>query len=115
MANASTEGNAMPPANDAADTGSSYSGVKRVAYLNSSAGRCCEHCDRGVGLLSPEAKDISDAINHYIQAHGYKLLHIGTESSRDHEGALCHSTVAILGAENPPQMRPETEEIIGDK
>lgn len=105
----------MPQANDAANFVTDHSSAKRVTYLNSSAGRCCEHCDRGVGLLSPESKDIADAINHYIEAHGYKLLHVGTETSRDHEGVLCHSTVAILGSENPPQLRPEKEETKDDK
>lgn len=42
-----------------------------------------------------ECEDIGKAISHAI-GHGYRLLHIGTESQRASEG-LWHSTVAFIG------------------
>jgi hypothetical protein len=35
-------------------------------------------------------------VNHYLQEHGYKLLHVGQESSPDDEGKASHSTIAVL-------------------
>ncbi len=35
-------------------------------------------------------------VNHYLQEHGYNLIHIGQETSTDAEGKPYHSTVAVL-------------------
>jgi hypothetical protein len=39
------------------------------------------------------------------------LLHVGTETSRDMDGHLWHSTVAVLGHDNPPPLALPTEVI----
>jgi len=38
-------------------------------------------------------------VNHYINDHAYKLLHVGQETFTDAEGNLCQKTVAIVGKE----------------
>ena len=45
--------------------------------------------------------DIADSINHFIEIHGYHLLHVGTQTSHSREGGLSHATVAVLGRTNP--------------
>lgn len=37
-------------------------------------------------------------VNHYLQEHRYKLLHVGQESAQDNDGNPYHSTVAVLSA-----------------
>ncbi len=39
--------------------------------------------------------NVAEAINHYLK-HGYKLLHVGQETSRD-GNSLWQSSVAFLG------------------
>jgi hypothetical protein len=40
--------------------------------------------------------DIGKEIQHYLE-HGYKLLHVGQETSYDDDGKPWHSTVAVVG------------------
>lgn len=68
--------------------------IKHTVYLSSNIGKRCEHCDYSIG--APD-KDVPDGINHYIDHHGYKLLHVGQEYSEDNEGKTIHHTVAIVG------------------
>ena len=75
---------------------------KSTIYVNSSVGETCKHCDFYTGH---SGTDIADSINHYIQEHGYKRLHVGTESSEDNEGRLWQNTVAVLGHDNPPKKK----------
>ncbi|MBA7561066.1 hypothetical protein ES708_02701 [subsurface metagenome] len=37
------------------------------------------------------------AVNHYIEKHGYKLLHIGPETHQKETGDIFNCTVAVLG------------------
>jgi len=69
-----------------------YEGIKHVVYLSTDIGTECKHCSERVGL-----DNLAESINHYIEQHGYKLLHVGTETSRDTDGRPWHSTVAVLG------------------
>jgi hypothetical protein len=52
----------------------------------------------GCSLCHEKWKDwesLEERVNHYLK-HGYKLLHVGQETSRANEG-LYHATVAVLG------------------
>ncbi len=69
-----------------------YQGISHVVELSTNTGTRCEHCSTGVGL-----DKFTESINHYIGQHGYKLLHVGTETSHDDGGKPWHSTIAILG------------------
>jgi hypothetical protein len=64
-----------------------YKGVKHVVHISTHVQTGCEHCSFGVG-----GEHFTDSINHYIEQHGYKLLHVGTET-----GQGLQMTVAVLG------------------
>lgn len=68
-----------------------YEGVKHVVYISTNIGTGCEHCKEPIGT-----DQLAQSINHYIKKHGYKLLHVGTETGHADSG-LWHSTVAVLG------------------
>jgi hypothetical protein len=72
--------------------------VTHTIAISSNIGHGCEHCH---GRFLGAEDDISDSINHLISEHGYRLLHIGTQTSHAGEG-LWHSTVAVLGHDDPP-------------
>ena len=69
-----------------------YRGIKHVVYVSSNEGAACEHCSESVGL-----DRFAESINHYVEKHGYRILHVGTQTDRDDEGLLWHHTVAVLG------------------
>jgi hypothetical protein len=66
--------------------------VQHVVYVSTNIGTGCEHCQTTLGL-----ERFAESINHYIEQHGYKLLHVGTETSHDDDGSPWHSSVALLG------------------
>ena len=66
--------------------------TKHLVHISTNTGTGCEHCGTPVGL-----EHFAKSVNHYIEQHGYTLLHVGTETSHDMRGELCHSTVAVLG------------------
>lgn len=70
---------------------SSFSEVGNVVRLSSDETQSCVCGEalRGEGL--------DKAINHYLEVHGYQLLHVGQETTRDMDGNIWHNTVAILG------------------
>lgn len=65
----------------------SYEGVKHVVRITTHDGTSCEHCNHPIG-----SDNFTESINHYIEQHGYKLLHVGSET-----GANLTMTVAMLG------------------
>jgi hypothetical protein len=82
--------------------------TKRVVSFSSSSGRGCEHCDDSLGIDRHPLEGIerlTRSVNHYIEHHGYHLLHVGQETSRDDEGKPWQSTVAVLGSDKPPAIR----------
>jgi hypothetical protein len=46
---------------------------------------------------------ITDHANHYIQQHGYVLLHVGQETVWDDKGNPWHCTVMVLGTRDAPR------------
>lgn len=68
-----------------------YADVQQVVHISTSIGTGCKHCGESIGL-----EQFAQSINHYIQAHGYKLLHVGQETEHGSEGPW-QSTVAVLG------------------
>jgi hypothetical protein len=64
-----------------------YDGITHVVQLSTHIGSSCEHCNFSVGC-----DNFVESINHYITQHGYKLLHIGTQT-----GEGLQMTVALLG------------------
>jgi len=77
--------------------------VKHVVEISTNIGTGCEHCDYLVGI-----ENFADGINHYISEHGYHVLHVGTQSTPDSEGTTYHTTVALLGTNDPPPPKEPT-------
>ncbi len=79
----------------------SLEGVARTTKVSTDISRGCEHCGASIGY-----EDFTGAVNHFIQTHGYKLIHVGTETISDRDDKPWHTTVAILGSDNPPPLMP---------
>lgn len=62
-----------------------------VVTISSDVGSKCKHCDEFLGL-----NKFDFSVNHYIQAHGYRILHVGQQTSYDAESKPWQSTVAVL-------------------
>jgi tRNA U54 and U55 pseudouridine synthase Pus10 len=71
---------------------SEYVGIKKVVQISSGTLEACMVCADSLNAT----EDFSGAVNHYLDTHGYRLLHIGQQTSRVDEG-LRSDTVAILG------------------
>ena len=78
--------------------------VKCIVRVSTNEGGSCKHCDHSVGI-----EHFVDGVNHYISAHGYRLLHVGTQSLSDTDGKTYHTTIAVLGTDEPP---PEKEPVV---
>ena len=66
--------------------------VKNVIYVSSDISQSCPLCRQML-----KAEEVGDSINHILQAHDYKLLHVGTETTDGSDGKPWHKTVAVLG------------------
>ncbi len=69
-----------------------YEGIGHVVHISTNVTTGCEHCRHRIG-----GNEFAQSVNHYINEHGYRLLHVGSESSDDDEGRLWNFTVAVLG------------------
>lgn len=69
-----------------------YDGVATVVYISSNIMEGCKECGTTI-----DGGEFAESVDHYISKHGYKLLHVGTETSRSSEGSPWHSTIAVLG------------------
>jgi len=72
-------------------TGTQYKGIKHVVCIRTNLETNCEHCD-----MKFDYHQFTEAINHYIEQHGYKLLYIGSETQYI-EKAIHSFSVAFLG------------------
>jgi hypothetical protein len=68
-----------------------YEGIKHVVRIVSIGTTKCNQCNASFGEGAFAA-----AMNHYIEKHGYKILHVGSETYQDF-GETQHYSVAILG------------------
>ncbi len=69
--------------------------IKHIIHISSKNEPRCELCEHN--HISENLYNIDFAVNHYIDKHGYKLLHIGSENLRDEEGNLLTHSAAIVG------------------
>lgn len=77
-----------------------YQGVTHVVTVTTKEDRhYCSECDKEYYFDS--------AVNHYIGKHGYKLLHVGTDTVTTAVG-LKHNTVAVLGEIQGPILREKS-------
>ncbi len=70
----------------------SLSKITKTVHLSTNVWKSCEEC----GKHFDDDEDVAVQINHYFE-HDYRLLHVGSQTTRDESGALWHSTIAILG------------------
>ena len=87
--------------------------VKHVIEITSDKAGPCVVCQRPPLQLEPGSLvSVAERVNHYIEAHGYRLLHIGQQSSWDRNGQQWQSTVAMLGGADVARGRSELAEDI---
>ena len=67
-----------------------YEGIKETMQLTPNTISQCEPC-----RYLPT--NLSDAINHYISHHGYRLLHVGSDAGLDNGGNMVSDIIALLG------------------
>ena len=69
-----------------------YGRIRHVVHISTHRLTACELCREPIG-----GDQFAASVNHYLTAHGYKLLHVGAETTQDHQGQPWHTTVAVLG------------------
>jgi hypothetical protein len=69
-----------------------YEGIGHIIHISTNIGRPCDDCNEMLGL-----GNFAESVNHCLEKHGYKLLHIGSEAGDDAEYKPCHHTVAVVG------------------
>ena len=74
--------------------------LRHLVQLSSNEPGPCEECDDWQWSLD---YSVIEHANHYINAHAYRVLHVGHETSRTEEG-LWHSTVIVLGTAHAPNV-----------
>jgi hypothetical protein len=67
---------------------------KTVVQLSSAWQKQCPICKK-IPLMT-EDPDIGAQINHYLE-HGYTLIHVGQETTKNNNGELWQTSVAVLG------------------
>ena len=71
----------------------------RVVRVSSNIhGGVCEECAQA---LSGD-DDFEMKVNHYLREHGYRLLHVGQETTDGPDGKPWQLTVAVLGKHLQP-------------
>jgi len=65
--------------------------MQHVVHISTGISTGCKHCRTPIG-----GDRFAEAINHYIQEHRYRLLHVGQQTEDGSEGPY-QTTVAVLG------------------
>lgn len=65
--------------------------VKTIVTIKSMEIEKCIHCTENVKY------SFDEIVNHYIQKHGYKILHVGQYTEHDMNEKPFHGTVAVIG------------------
>lgn len=87
--------------------------VRKTVEISSNIHGGCVHC--GAATVDDSSESITDGVNHYIEKHGYRLLHVGQQSSWAPDGKqVWYATVAVLGHDNPPAEMPPAKVVFKD-
>jgi hypothetical protein len=70
--------------------------VKEVIEVSSNELKQCPHYPAAFKFSAPETP-LDERINHFIKQHGYKLLHVGQQTTSDADSNPWQTTVAVLG------------------
>jgi hypothetical protein len=68
---------------------------KQVFQISTNIWKNCPECSNMPHSAIGD-DEIDERVNHVLQ-HGYKLLHVGQQTSEDSQGRIWQTTVAILG------------------
>jgi hypothetical protein len=73
--------------------------ILKAVQLSSALGQPCEECrpEDSPDFLYSEPENVAAQISHYVETHGYELLHVGQQTGRDQAGHPWQTTVAIVG------------------
>ena len=74
--------------------------IKHLVGLSSDAHVPCQECDELRFGDDFSVATLVLAANHYVNEHGYRILHIGEETGTDHRGRQQHNTVIVLGTKD---------------
>ncbi len=80
---------------------SEYERIKHVVHLSTHESIGCPH----EGCRPKLGDDFDGWVNHFINDHGYVLLHVGSEACRGDDGKLWNGTVAVLGSRVAPKAK----------
>jgi hypothetical protein len=78
--------------------------IDHLVGLSSQLYSGCEECDDRIPGQDHHVKGVARAANHYIEKHGYKLLHVGQETY-EWNGSPAHATVAVVGTTDGSNAR----------
>ena len=80
-------------------TGPGYTHLLKTVQLSSAIGKACEEClpKDSPDYLDSAPDDVGAQINHYLEVHGYELIHVGQQTGRDQAGHPWQTTVAVVG------------------
>jgi hypothetical protein len=71
--------------------------VKYLVRLSTNEYGACAECDQ---WSAGPRYSVTDHANHYVQEHGYQILHVGQETSHDDEGKPWQATVIVVGTKD---------------
>ena len=71
-----------------------YDGITRVIRIASDSSTSCPICSHH---FSFDDMMFQLQVNHFLQEHDFRLLHVGQETGRDHKGDETDITVAVVG------------------
>ena len=66
-----------------------YTHLLKTVQLSSAIGKACEECapEDSPDFLDSNPEDIAAQINHYLEVHGYELIHVGQQTRRVTRGS----------------------------
>lgn len=71
--------------------------IQHVIAISSDIHTGCQECNEWKNPSEFSGSAAAEKANHYVQAHGYRILHIGQETGTDNEGRPHQNTVIIVG------------------
>ena len=80
-------------------TPSGLTHILKTVQLSSAIGKPYEECaaEDSPDFLYANPEDVGAQVSHYMEVHGYELLHIGQQTGRDQAGNPWQTTVALVG------------------
>jgi hypothetical protein len=71
--------------------------IQEILSIRGGFATTCPECDAQLWEGDDPLDWFDQQTNHLLSAHGWRLLHVGQETTRDLDGTPWHQTVAVLG------------------